>query len=458
MHKTVVLNVVGLTPDLIGEHTPRLGAFARSAKRASIGHVLPAVTCSVQSTYLTGAWPADHGVVANGWLFRDELEVKFWRQSNRLVQRLKIWEMAKAIDPAFTCANHCWWYNMYSSVDFSVTPRPMYPADGRKIPDCYTFPNGLRDELQAQFGTFPLFQFWGPATTIKSTKWIADAAVYTDKKHDPTLTLIYLPHLDYGLQRHGPDLSKVATDLREIDSVCGGLIDHYTTRGARIIILSEYGIFPVNRPVHLNRLFREEGWIATRSEMGREVFDAGASRAFAAVDHQVAHVYVNDKSILNEVRRLLESTPGVASVLDDTGKAAAHLNHERSGELIAVAERDSWFTYYYWLDESRRPDYADTVDIHRKPGYDPAELFLDPNIRAPKLKIAGKLLKRKLGMRTLMNVIGTDATLVKGSHGTAPTGVGDAPLLMTSEGQLLDRERVEPTDVCRLILDHLTRQ
>jgi predicted AlkP superfamily pyrophosphatase or phosphodiesterase len=460
VHKTVVLNVVGLTPSLIGDHTPRLRAFAQAGRSVAIGHVLPAVTCSVQSTYLTGTWPADHGAVANGWLFRDEMEVKFWRQSNRLVQGPKIWELAKAIDPAFTCANHCWWYNMYSSVDYSVTPRPMYPADGRKLPDCYTHPTGLRDELQARLGTFPLFQFWGPMTSIKSTQWIANAAVYTDEKYDPTLTLIYLPHLDYGLQRHGPDLGRVATDLREVDTVCGQLIDHYTARGARVVVLSEYGIFPVSRPVHLNRLFRQRGWIATRSELGRDTFDAGASRAFAVADHQVAHVYVNDRSILNDVRSLMESTPGVATVLDDAGKTAAHLNHERSGELVAVAERDAWFTYYYWLDESRRPDYADTVDIHRKPGYDPVELFLDPTLKAPKLRIAGKLLKRKLGMRTLLNVIGTDATLVKGSHGAAPARPEDGPMVITSEGSLLDRldrPSIQPTDVCKLILDHLRR-
>jgi predicted AlkP superfamily pyrophosphatase or phosphodiesterase len=457
VHKTVVLNVVGLTPDLIGPHTPRVKTFVDAGTRASVGHVLPAVTTTVQSTYLTGRWPSEHGIVANGWLFRDELEVKFWRQSNRLVQAPKVWEMAKAIDPSFTCANLFWWYNMYSSVDFSVTPRPMYPADGRKIPDCYTHPSELRDELQSQLGTFPLFQFWGPATSIKATLWIADASVIVDRKHDPTLTLIYLPHLDYGLQRHGPDVSKVATDLREVDGVCGGLIDHYSARGARVIVLSEYGIVPVSRPVHLNRLFRDRGWIATRSELGRDVVDVGASRAFAAVDHQVAHVYVNDRSILSDVKSLLESTPGVARVLDDVGKRDAHLDHNRSGELVAVAEPDAWFTYYYWLDESKRPDFADTVDIHRKPGYDPVELFLDPAIKFPKAKIAMTLAKRKLfNSRALMNVTSTDATLVKGSHGAAPRHTGEGPLIASNWKDSLTGDSVAPTDVCGVILRHLT--
>ncbi|HEV7302294.1 MAG TPA: nucleotide pyrophosphatase/phosphodiesterase family protein [Tepidisphaeraceae bacterium] len=455
VHKTVVLNVVGLTPDLIGPHTPRLAAFAKANPPIGIGHVLPAVTCSVQSTYLTGKWPAEHGIVGNGWYFRDECEVKFWRQSNKLVQSPKLWEMAKAIDPTFTCANHFWWYNMYSSVDYSVTPRPMYPADGRKVPDVYTHPTELRDELQATFGTFPLFQFWGPATDIKVSQWIADAAIHTDRKYDPTLTLIYLPHLDYGLQRHGPDLAKVATDLADIDRVCGGLIDHYQGKNARIVILSEYGIYPVSRPIHINRLFRERGWIAVRREMGRDVFDAGASRAFAAVDHQLAHVYVNDGSILNDVRALLESTPGVAQVLDRDAQQAVHLNHDRSGELVAVADHDAWFTYYYWLYDADRPDYANTVDIHRKPGYDPVELFLDPAIRNPKLKIGLTLAKKKLGMRTLMEVIPTDATLVKGSHGVAPRRAGEGPMLMTNARKIGVSEMLPATDVCNVLMRHL---
>jgi predicted AlkP superfamily pyrophosphatase or phosphodiesterase len=457
VHKTVVLNVVGLTPNLLGANTPRLNQFAAAGKSVAIGHVLPAVTCSVQATYLTGTWPADHGIVGNGWYFRDECEVKFWRQSNKLVGQPKIWETAKSIDPAFTCANHFWWYNMYSTVDYSVTPRPMYPADGRKIPDVYTHPTSLRDELQNKLGTFPLFQFWGPATDIKVSQWIADGAIYTDEKFDPTLTLIYLPHLDYALQRHGPDLAKVADDLRDIDRVCGQLIDYYTQAGATIMVLSEYGITPVWRPIHLNRLFREKGWIATRSELGRDAFDPGASAVFAAADHQVAHVYVNDQSLMESVKSLLETTPGVAQVLDEAGKEARHLNHERSGELVAISDPDAWFTYYYWLDENHRPDYADTVDIHRKPGYDPVELFLDPKISMPRLKIAMTLAKKKLGMRSLMHVIPTDATLVKGSHGAPPASVGESPMVMTSEVELLDRGTVGATDIHGLILKHLMK-
>ena len=458
MHKTVVLNVVGLTPGLIGDATPRLRAFAEAGTVSPVGPVLPAVTTTVQSTYLTGKWPSEHGVVANGWYFRDECEVKFWRQSNKLVQQPKVWDVAKGIDPTFTCANLFWWYNMYSSADYSVAPRPVYPSDGRKIPDVYTRPADLRDRLQRDLGQFPLFQFWGPATTIKSTQWIADAAVAVDRQFNATLTLIYLPHLDYVLQRVGPDPKHpaAAQDLRDLDAVCGRLIDHFEWRGARTIVLSEYGITPVSRPVHLNRVLRGRGLVAVREELGRELLDAGASAAFAVADHQVAHVYVNDSSRLAEVRALLEGTPGVERVLDEAGKREWHLDHPRSGELVAVAAPDAWFTYYYWLDDARAPDFARTVDIHRKPGYDPAELFIDPKLAAPKARIAYALMKRKLGFRSLLEVIPTDATLVKGSHGRPAASPEEGPLLITRQKHLLPGGTVEPTDVFRLILRHLT--
>ncbi|HSV12685.1 MAG TPA: alkaline phosphatase family protein [Tepidisphaeraceae bacterium] len=455
MHKTVVINAVGLTPNLIGPHTPRLAGFRERGRLASVGAVIPAVTTSVQSTYLTGAWPNEHGIVGNGWYFRDECEVHFWKQAAALVQRPRAWERAKAIDSAFTCANLFWWYAMYATADYSVTPRPMYPADGRKIPDVWTNPPELREWLQRGLGQFPLFRFWGPSTNIAATQWIAGAAIRVDQRCDPTLSLIYLPHLDYCLQRNGPSAEANAKDLRELDAVCGLLFDHFASRDARVIVLSEYGITPVSRPVHLNRVLRESGLLTVRDEMGHELLDAGASAAFAVADHQVAHVYVNDRSRQNEVRALLEKTPGVARVLDDRGKREMHLDHPRAGDFVALAGPDSWFTYYYWLDDSRAPDFARTVDIHRKPGYDPAELFIDPKLPAPKAKIALALLKRKLGFRALMEVTPLDATLVRGSHGLPPLNPNDGPLLMTNAAHLLVGSQLNAIDVAEMIQRHV---
>ena len=454
MRKTVVLNVVGLTPALLPK-APQLAAWAQAAAVARIRPAFPAVTCTAQADYLTGTRPDTHGIVGNGWYLRDECEVRFWRQSNKLVAGPKIWDTARSRDPGFTCANVFWWFNMYSTVDYSVTPRPMYPADGRKLPDVYTAPAGLRDELQQRLGTFPLFNFWGPRASIESSRWIAEAAKYVEEKFAPTLTLIYLPHLDYNLQRVGPGSEAAAEDVRQVDAVCGALIRAYEAAGAQVIVLSEYGLRDVTTPIHVNRVLRRHGLIALRHERGRELLDPGACGAFAVADHQVAHVYVNDRSRLNEVRGILEATPGVERVLDRDGKREYGIDHDRSGDLTAIATADAWFTYYYWLDDRRAPDFARTVDIHRKPGYDPVELFLDPSIRLPGLSVGWKLARRHLGFRTLLDVIPLDATLVKGSHGAPPRDPAHGAMFATSEPSLLDRDSIAPTDVFGLILRHL---
>ena len=458
MYKTVVLDVVGLTPSLLGEHTPFLSNWASLGQVASVTPPLPAVSCSAQATYVTGKWPEKHGIVANGWYFHDNCEVKFWRQSNKLVEAPKIWETAKLLDPTFTCAQICWWYNMYSCVDISVTPRPMYPADGRKIPDVYTHPGDLRDKLQERLGTFPLFNFWGPQTSIFSTQWIAEAAKMVDEMYAPTLTSIYVPHLDYNLQRIGPEDPAISKDLKEVDEVCKDLIQFYESRGSRVIVLSEYGITPVNRGVSLNRILRENGYIAVREELGRELLDPGASIAFAVADHQIAHIYVNDKDKISQVRSLIEKVPGVELILGAEEKATYHLNHPRAGDLVAVAAPDSWFTYYYWLDDKKAPDFARTVDIHRKPGFDAVELFVDPSIPFPQLKFAEFLLKKKLGFRALLDVIPLDASLVKGSHGRLPSTPEVGPLLITRQPDLVPSPSLQATDVHDVILSHLQNE
>lgn len=455
MQPLAVINVVGLTSGLIGRQTPRIAEFLRQAKLATIDPVVPAVTCSVQATYLTGRWPEEHGVVGNGWYFRDDCEIRFWRQSNKLVAGDKVWDEARRRDPGFTCANLFWWYNMYSSVDVSVTPRPMYPSDGRKLPDIYTSPPELRDDLQRALGQFPLFQFWGPGASIESTQWIADATRRTVERFSPTLTLVYLPHLDYGLQRYGPDPTKVGDDLRDVDRVVGELLDFFAARRTTVLLLSEYGITRVSRTVHLNRVLRQAGLLEVREELGRELLDPGASAAFAVADHQLAHIYVNDPSCMSQVRDLLAATPGVARVAETATATDLHLHHPRAGELVALADSDAWFTYYYWLDEARRPDFAPTVDIHRKPGYDPAELLLDPALSFPRLKIAGKLLRKKLGFRYLMDVIPTNGDGVRGSHGLPPTRFEDSPLVITPRTDLLEAPSIAPVAIRDLLLRHL---
>ncbi len=456
-YPTAVINVVGLTPALIGSDTPNLLALAHDGSVGPIRAVLPAVTCTAQASYLTGTLPKDHGIVGNGWYFRDLAQVMFWRQSNQLVAGEKVWETARRRDPAVTCANMFWWYNMYSSADWSVTPRPIYPADGRKIPDIYGFPADLTARLTADIGTFPFFNFWGPNADIRSSNWIAEASLRIDEWMSPSLHLIYLPHLDYNMQRIGPDDDRIRADVRAIDAVCGRVIDRLRARGRRIIVLSEYGLTTVTRPVHINRALREAGLLVVREELGTDALDTGASQAFAVADHQIAHIYVRNAARIGETKALVERLQGVESVLEGTGIAAHGLNHERSGELVAIAAADAWFTYYYWLDDRRAPDFARTVDIHRKPGYDPAELFLDPAIPMPKLKIGYTLAKKALGFRYLLEVIPLDASLVRGSHGRITDRAEHGPVFISSEKNAV-RGVMEPTSVRDAMLAHLFDQ
>lgn len=452
MHRTAVINVVGLTRRLLGSDTPRLSAFAREI--ATIETITPAVTCSMQATYLTGRTPSEHGIVGNGWYFRDLDQVWLWRQSNRLIQAPRIWDLARQRDPHFTCANTFWWYAMATRADVTLTPRPLYCADGLKLPDFYAQPPGLREDLREQLGQFPLFDFWGPRTSIRSSTWIADAARVVEEKFSPALQLIYLPHLDYCLQRVGPH-GALSRDLREIDTVCGDLIDFLQGRDVRVIVLSEYGIVPVRQAIHINRYLRDAGYIELKCDLGREYLDTGASRAFAVADHQIAHIYVRDPADIPAVRELCAGIPGVATVLGAKGKQHYGLDHERAGELVLLAEPDSWFTYYFWLDDERAPDYARLVDIHNKPGYDPVELLMDPYISWPMLKVGGILARKALGMRYVMDVIPLDANLIRGSHGVQVADPADAPVFMSSQPRLLRAQTMRATQVCEAMLTHL---
>jgi predicted AlkP superfamily pyrophosphatase or phosphodiesterase len=486
MNRTAVINVVGLTDALLGEHTPRIRDFAARGSKASVEPAFPAVTCTAQTTYLTGATPHAHGIVGNGWYNRELAEVQFWKQSNHLVTGRKLWEELRERDPKFTCAKLFWWYNMYSTADFSITPRPMYPADGRKVFDIYTNPGGNRERIKRDLGEFPFATFWGPAAGLDSpqgppdaaSRWIAESAKWIEHQHQPTLSLIYLPHLDYSLQRHGPFVgddirrltsssgkklespdavsyqlnSAIIPDLKAIDAIVGDLIKFFHERAIQVVLLSEYGITNVDRPIHLNRMFRELGgpWLAIREELGLELLDPGASDAFAVADHQIAHIYLNNPSLATKVRDFVEKQTG-ATVLGAKEKIELGIDHPRAGDLIAIAPEGAWFTYYYWTGDRFAPDFARTVDIHRKPGYDPVELFLNPKISSPKLKIAWRLLQKKLGFRMLMDVIPLDATLVKGSHGRRSTNVADYPVIITDKEPLRSNVPIHATDVYHIL-------
>ncbi|MES9555877.1 MULTISPECIES: alkaline phosphatase family protein [unclassified Streptomyces] len=427
----LVVDVVGLTPRLL-DHMPHLKALGRSGTHAPLGTVLPAVTCAAQSTFLTGTTPAEHGIVANGWYFRELGDILLWRQHNGLVEGDRLWDAARRAHPGYTVANICWWYAMGADTDFTVTPRPVYYADGRKEPDCYTRPPALHDELTEKLGTFPLFHFWGPGADLVSSQWIIDATRHILDTRHPDLALCYLPHLDYDLQRYGPDDPRSHRAAAELDRAMAPLLDDARREGRTVVALSEYGITRVDRPVDINRALRRAGLLEVHTQDGMEYLDPMASRAFAVADHQLAHVYVRRPEDLEVTREALRDVQGIEQLLDDEGKKAHGLDHPRSGELVAIADPDAWFTYYYWLDDAHAPDFAQLVEIHRKPGYDPVELFLDPQDPYVRVKAAAAVARKKLGMRYRMAVVPLDPSPIRGSHGRLPQSDEEGPLILCS--------------------------
>ncbi|WP_181766484.1 nucleotide pyrophosphatase/phosphodiesterase family protein [Streptomyces albidus (ex Kaewkla and Franco 2022)] len=447
----LVLDVVGLTPQLLA-HMPGLRALADEGTYTPLGTVLPAVTCAAQSTFLTGVPPAEHGIVGNGWYFRELGEVLLWRQHNALVGGEKLWDAARARYPGYTVANVCWWYAMGADTDWTVTPRPVYYADGRKEPDCYTRPPELHDELTDALGTFPLFHFWGPGADLVSSRWIIDATRHLLRTRRPDLALTYVPHLDYDLQRYGPDDPRSHRAAAELDAELAPLIADARAEGRTVVALSEYGITRVSRTVDINRALRRAGLLEVHTQDGMEYLDPTTSRAFAVVDHQLAHVYVRDPADLPATRDALAGLDGIAELLDERGKKDHHLDHPRSGELVAVAQPDAWFTYYYWLEDSHAPDFAQLVEIHRKPGYDPAELFMDPLDPYVRLRAATALARKKTGMRYRMAVVPLDPSPVRGSHGRLPERTDQGPVFICSRPGAAEGP-LAATDVKALLLD-----
>ena len=432
MQPVLWLNVVGLTPRQARAHAPRIAALAERGALAPMDAPLPAVTCPSQATMLTGTLPSEHGIVGNGWLDPHTLEVRNWMQSNRLIEAETVYQTARQRDPNFTCAKLFWWFNQRAPVDWSVTPKPWYHADGKKSFDIYTQPAELGAELKSEIGEFPFFQFWGPNSGLGSSRWIADSARVTLRTKRPSLTMVYLPHLDYAHQRFGPDDPRSIAAVQEVDVLVGQLLDVADEIGVATLITSEYGIEAVDRPVHVNRALREAGLLAVREGPQGELLDVFGSQAFAVAEHQMAHVYVDDAADEAATRSVLEALPGVERVLDRSEQEAIGLAHERSGQLVAIAEAGAWFTYYYWLDDRRAPDFARTIDIHRKNGFDPCELFVDPQLMLPKVRVARRLAQKILGFRYTLDVIPLDASLVGGSPGRAAKSPEHGPIFAST--------------------------
>ncbi len=428
----IVVDVVGLTARLL-PLAPRISALASRGWTARLREVSPAVTCTVQATLLTGRLPREHGVVGNGWLYRDTQEVRFWQQSNRLLQAEPLYTTARrraeAAGRSFRCAKLFWWFNQGADVDLSVTPKPYYGANGDKRFGILATPGDLAARIERDLGKFPFPTFWGPMAGLPSTEWIAKCAGWVLERERPDLTLVYLPHLDYDLQRYGPSGCDLKRVVGELDAACQPLLDAAQRAGARVWVLSEYAHLDVQEAILPNLALRRHGLLAVRDGPFGEQLDPFSSRAFAVCDHQIAHIYLNEKEVEPAVRECLARLSGLRLLTRDE-KAAIALDHSRAGDIIALSEPGYWFAYPFWLDERHAPDYAPTVDIHRKPGYDPCELFFDPKLLWPRGKALFRLLQKKLGFRTLFDLVPLDPSLVRGSHGLPAPHTEDRPILV----------------------------
>ncbi len=455
----MLINAVGLTGRLL-EFAPHLKALASSGWLRSLQEVVPSVTCTAQASVLTGKCPQEHGIVGNGWLFRDIGEVRFWQQSNALIQAEPLYVTARRLAAErgrpMRVAQLFWWFNQGAAVDFSVTPKPYYGADGSKAFAVTGTPEGLTERLEKELGSFPFPTFWGPNASLPCTQWIARCAASVLSHDRPELTLVYLPHLDYDPQRFGPSACDMPRLVGELDSACIALLEAAKANGARVWVVSEYGHCDVSRPILINRTLREAGLLTARDGPFGESLDTFTSRAFAVCDHQLAHVYVRAEEDRVRVRDLLASLPGVGRVLLGEERGEVGLDHPRSGEVVVLSQRDAWFAYPYWLDERRAPDFARTVDIHRKPGYDPCELFFDPKLVWAKGRTIRRLVQKKLGFRTLFDVIPLDASLVRGSHGLPAEDNPNRPILIGDGPAPSSHDSMAITDVRRAILEAMS--
>lgn len=384
----------------------------------------------------TGQMPHEHGVVANGFYWRDRQEVEMWTSANECIQRPQLWDIMHEENAALTAAV---WFPMHSKecgADLVCLPAPIHNPDGSESLWCYTRPESLYGDLMEELGHFPLQHFWGPMANIKSTAWIVDSAIYAAGRECPNLFYIYLPHLDYAAQKSGPDSEAAISALADLDNEIGKLIDGfgeaYQGNNLLWLVASEYVISAVNHVSYPNRILREADLLAVREEDDGEHLDFAASRAWALVDHQFSHVFFRDSDTktIQQAKDLLSSQPGIAEVLGENELKHYDLNHPLSGDLVVVSEPNSWQAYYWWLDDSRAPGFARTVDIHRKPGYDPVELFWDPAAGGVPL----------------------DATLVKGSHGAPAVQSNQRGVLLASERGVFVERPLADTDVADIVL------
>ena len=415
---------------------PKLREMTATGQIADLAPSFPCVTCPVQANMSTGRLPSGHGVVANGFYWRPEHRVEMWTAPNECVERSQIWDLLGHADGTTSAV----WFAMHSvgcEADFICTPKPIHNPDGSESLWCYTRPPEFYGELRDALGHFPLQHYWGPTANIRASAWIALSAVRAARRWQPDFSWIYLPHLDYAAQRSGPESPEAAAAVAELDDLLGNLhaaMAEIYGDDLLWLVAGEYAITPVGHVSYPNRVLREAGLLTVREEDDGEHLDLEASRAWALVDHQFSHVFVaeGDPAIAVRVAELFRHQPGIAEVLVGPQRVRYAMDHARSGEVILISTPDSWQAYPWWLTDERAPDFARKVDIHRKPGYDPLELFWDPAARG----------------------IPLDASLVRGSHGAPAVDPSQCTVLLASRPILPPAPILVDTDVFSIVLEH----
>lgn len=387
--KLLVVDCAALGWDLVSKQQPPPGLVFKS-----IETVFPAVTCVTQASFRTAAQPSAHGLAGNGQYFRDLKRVLFWEQASSLVAGERIWkklrERRRRVGMMF------WQQSLGEDVDLVLSPRPIHKHHGGMIQDCYSQPADLYETISRKIGRgFNLMHYWGPLASRRSSEWIAAAtqAVMAAPEHAPDLLLTYLPHLDYDLQRFGPDHPKATKALAVLYSLLLDLKSAADRHGYDWLVFGDYAIGKVTQPAVLpNLALRDAGLFRVRNINGMAYPDFFTSSAFALVDHEVAHIHCRDEAAIRAARTALEKLDGVGEILDRAAQAARGVAHPRAGEFIAIARPGTWFAYPWFTGKREAPDFATHVDIHNKPGYDPCELFFGwppPSISLDTAKIRG---------------------------------------------------------------------
>lgn len=433
----IFLSVPGLRlADIDRVNTPMLYGWANRGAMAEVTPTFPCVTSCIQAAMFTGRPPAEHGIIANGFYHRERRQVEMWTGWNGLVQAPQLWDLLH-VNKMTSAVWHA--QNIKgASADFIITPAPFHEPDGTTKLWCYSKPDGLYQQTLDEFGHFPLQHYWGPLANIESTRWILRGAAWLNEKHAPNFHWIYIPHLDYALQKHGPNSPQAKIALAELDHELACFAERIEAsrigKGAVFLAAGEYAMTDVTGVIFPNRLLRRTGLLQFAECDGWEGLNFSDSQAFAMVDHQFAHVFLKhqgDDATKQQVVDLFRDVPGIAGVFAGDQRAEIGMKHPRSGEVVLVCDDAHWLAYYWWLDGTKAPPFAGTMDIHNKPGYDPVELFFDPKTRG----------------------IPLDASLVKGSHGVPATSSQHrtAVICSTPTPALHARHPIRDTDIFDLI-------